>query len=425
MKRCIQALLGIILSFFITSESFAVGSSGFSTQLVGAKALGQGNAFAGEADDPSALYYNPAGITQLKGTQVSIGAAGVVAIIDRTGEGVPTDHMKRQLGVLPNLYLTSSSPFGNDRFSVGVGITSPFGLSTSWAPTSSVAYVTTDSDIQMINVNPTVAYKVSDALSLGAGVDYVNVLDITSNAQINQGALNPGDPDGTSKLKGHGNGWGYNVGVLYHPVEKHSFGLAYRSQVRVPIKGSVNLSNLSSTTQGLLGLSSSEYSADATSSIILPASFLAGYAFRANSQWTLLADYELTGWNSFQSQDVAYGGTVSSTPRNWHNASAVGVGANYKQNDTWQWRGGYAFFQKTVPNDTFSPDVPDSPVHLLTAGFSRTWVSWVLDFAVNTYIYPSRSVNNTVGNSVGASVNGSYHTIAPALALNLTYKFGK
>src|SRR5882672_11412239 len=101
MQRVIQALLSIILSIFMTSESFAVGASGFSTQLVGAKALGQGNAFAGLADDPSALYFNPAGITQLKGTQLSVGGEALVAYVNRTGEGVPDDHMKRELAFIP------------------------------------------------------------------------------------------------------------------------------------------------------------------------------------------------------------------------------------------------------------------------------------------------------------------------------------
>src|SRR2546425_12327636 len=101
MQSKIQVLLAIIISFFMVSESFAVGSSGLSTQLVGTKAMGQGNAFAGQADDPSALYYNPAGITQLKGTQVSVGATALLPMTDRTGNGVPDDKMKRQLSFMP------------------------------------------------------------------------------------------------------------------------------------------------------------------------------------------------------------------------------------------------------------------------------------------------------------------------------------
>ncbi len=172
----------------------------------------------------------------------------------------------------------------------------------------------------------------------------------------------------------------------------------------------------------------------------MPASILAGYAFKPTNQWTLLADYEWTQWNTFQSQDVAISETdpfrlafltgdptnnVSHTSRDWHNVSSVGLGANFKANEAWQLRGGYAYFEKTVPNHTLSPDVPDAPINLVTAGFSRTWESIILDFAFNAYIYTKREVNNTVGNAVGASVNGTYKTWAPAVALNLTYKFGK
>jgi long-chain fatty acid transport protein len=440
MKRIIRVVLAISLASSFTSNSWAVGASGFSTQLVGAKALGQGNAFAGEADDPSALYFNPAGITQLKGTQLSVGGTGLIPIIDRTGAGVPDDPMKREVSVIPNFYLTQTAPYGNDKVSIGVGLTSPFGVTTEWAPTSSVRYVATTSKFEMVNVNPSVAYKVTDELSLGAGVDYMNVFNTEAESQTNQAAANlDNSPDGTSNMSGHGSGWGYNVGVLYKPVEKHSVGLAYRSQVHIPIRGNVVLSNLSASSQANYNFARPTYSADATSSVILPASVLAGYAFKPNSQWTLLADYEWTQWNVFQNQSVAIHETdpnrlafltgsptnnVSTIPRNWRNVSAVGLGANFKQNDHWQWRGGYSFFQRTVPSDTFTPDIPDSADHVITTGFSRTWESIILDCAMNLNIYANRTITNTVGNTVGASVNGTYKTIIPIVALNLTYKFG-
>lgn len=289
----------------------------------------------------------------------------------------------------------------------------------------------------MVNVNPSVAYKVLPSLSLGVGADYVNLMNITAKSQINQSAV--GGVDGNSDLSGHGSGWGYNVAALYKPLEKHSFGLSYRSQVRVPVTGSIELSNLDPAVQGLFNFAGPTYMADAQTSIILPASVLAGYAFKPTDKWTLLADYEWTQWNSFNNQDVAINETdpsrlslltgnpssnVSSTARNWRNVSAVGFGANYKVDEYWQFRGGYAFYEKTSPNDTFSPDVPDAASHLLTAGVSRSWTNLTIDFAFNAQFYVNRSINNTVGNAVGASVNGTYKTFLPAIGLNFTYKFG-
>src|SRR5476649_2035246 len=106
MKIKRKLLKTIILIEALAPIVWGVGSSGFSTQFVGAKALGQGNAFVAEADDPSAVYFNPAGMSQLQGTQLSVGAAGLLPFTDRSGAGVPDDSMKRELGVLPNFYLT-------------------------------------------------------------------------------------------------------------------------------------------------------------------------------------------------------------------------------------------------------------------------------------------------------------------------------
>ena len=443
MLRKLQTLIAVALTFNMASQAFAVGASAFSTQFAGAKALGQGNAFVAEADDPSAVYYNPAGMTQLKGAQLSIGSTFLVPYTERTGNNVPDDQMKRQVAAVPNFYATTALPsWGEKKMAAGIGVTSPYGLSTDWAPTSSVRYVTTTSNFEMLNINPSFAMDVLSNLSLGAGIDYVSLMNTTAKSQIpDLGGL---EPDGTSELKGHGSGWGYNVGVLYKPVEKHSLGLSYRSQVKVPITGNVNLSNLSTTDQALFNFASANYTAVAHSSVILPASILGGYAFKPTDQWTLLLDYEWTQWNVFQNQDVAFdesdnsgglsgagrlglltGGTgpnanVSRTVRQWHNVSAVGGGVNYKINEAWQVRGGYAYYEKAVPNDTFSPDVPDASNHLFTAGCSRTWDSFVVDFAFNAYYYVNRSVNDNVGSG---AVNGTYKTFVPALALNLTYKF--
>jgi long-chain fatty acid transport protein len=289
----------------------------------------------------------------------------------------------------------------------------------------------------MINVNPTFAFQLAPSVSVGVGVNYVNLLNTTAKSQLNiNGALMDGSSDATSDLSGHGSGWGYNFGAQFKPVEHHSFGLAYRSKVQIPIRGNLVLTNLSSSAQFAGNFNDSTYTTDATSSLTLPATILAGYAFQMNPKWTLLADYQWTQWNVFETQRVALsetdpqrlgfvngGSNEISTSRNWRNTSSIALGANYKHSDTWQWRTGYAFYQRTVPAQTFSPDVPDAAVHVLALGFSRTWGQFILDFAFNEFLVAKRDIENTVGNSVGASVNGTYRTLVPLFGLNATYKF--
>jgi long-chain fatty acid transport protein len=438
MKIKRKLLKTILLIEALAPIVWGVGSSGFSTQLVGAKALGQGNAFVAEADDPSAVYFNPAGMTQLSGTQVTVGAVGLVPFTQRTGGSSPDDVMKRQFSALPDFYVTHLFDSFRQKYAIGLGLTAPYGLTTEWNPTSSVRYISTKSALQMVNVNPSMAIEVTPELSLGVGADYVNLLNTVAQSQINQ-ALANGDTsaDGTAKSSGHGQGWGYNGGLLYKPSPQHSFAISYRSQIKIPIKGDVELSGLSSSSQFDYDFSGGSYKTDATSSVVLPATLLAGYAFKWKERWTFLADYEWTGWNSFQSQDVSVqetdpsrlafitGNPASNTfqvARHWKNTSSVGLGANYKASEKWQYRGGYAFFQNAVPDSTFSPDIPDSSIHTVTAGFSRLWKSIVFDFALNGYFYENRSVSNGVGNAVGASADGEYKTFVPALALSVTYR---
>ena len=96
--------------------------------------------------------------------------------------------------------------------------------------------------------------------------------------------------------------------------------------------------------------------------------------------------------------------------------------AAIKINDRWQVRGGYAYFEEIIPDQTFNPDIPDAAINLLTAGFTRSWSSVVFDFALNTWVFDSRSVNNTVGNAAGASVDGTYKVFVPSIAFNITYR---
>src|SRR5438128_1869433 len=105
--KTISIVAPVMSVLFLVSSSWGVGSSGYSNQMVGARAMGQGNAFVAEADDPSAVYFNPAGMTQLNSTQLSFGLAGLVPFTKREGEGVPEDKMKTQVSIVPNVYLTT------------------------------------------------------------------------------------------------------------------------------------------------------------------------------------------------------------------------------------------------------------------------------------------------------------------------------
>lgn len=439
MRHGMKIGMAVVLSLMVEPQSWAVGAAGLTSQFVGTKALGQANAFVAQADDPSAIYFNPAGLTQLPGTQASVGAALLAPSISRSGAGVAEDSTASQLSALPMFYLTHAMNSSSDKpIVLGVGLNSPFGLTTEWSNTSSVRYVTTKSEFKVINVNPTVAMQVMPQLSIGLGANYLNLMNTTSSSMVNQQAN--GSSDGTQKLSGHGDGWGFNAGVHYKPSSAHSFGVSYRSQVKVPIKGSVELGGLDATNQTTYNFTADTYESDATSSFTLPQSVIAGYSFRPNDRWVINFDYEWTQWNVFQEQRVAFSETdpdrlafltnggpanESITARQWRNVSSLATGLEYKISPEWQARGGYAYYQRTVPNDTYNPDIPDAAVHNVSVGLSRLWKSITIDAAFMAYIYDNRTITNTVGTSVGASVNGTYEAFIPGGSISLTYRFGR
>ncbi|MGC8924729.1 MAG: OmpP1/FadL family transporter, partial [Calditerrivibrio sp.] len=164
-------------------------SNGFQINEQGAKALGMGGAFVAQADDPSAVYFNPAGITQLAGTQFSLGVSPIAprATFDSdgkttavTGKGDIDTDGEKQTFYIPNFYLTQK--IGNN-FAFGVGIFSNFGLATDWPDDWEGRFTTTNAEITTISLNPVLAYKISDKLSIAAGV-VIQKMDVTLENRV-------------------------------------------------------------------------------------------------------------------------------------------------------------------------------------------------------------------------------------------------
>ena len=159
---------GLVLFIFVMMSSelvFALGSGGFRNEVVDGEAAGKGYCFTAQADNPSAVHYNPAGMTQLEGQSVSLGYTLEAPRneVDYTATG-ETVQMQKDLFFIPNFYYVTELPWKD--LSFGFAAVSPYGLSTDWADDSFSQRVSTESDVTMYNINHSVAYKVSDFLSL-------------------------------------------------------------------------------------------------------------------------------------------------------------------------------------------------------------------------------------------------------------------
>ena len=418
-----------VLSVFCCSSAFSLGSGGFRNEVVDAEAAGKGFSFAAQADAPSAVQYNPAGLTQLKGSYVSL-AYMVEAPrfeCDSTATGNVVQ-MQKQTFFLPSMFYVSN--FKSDNFTFGFGMTSPYGLGTDWASDSFARFQSEESDVVMKNFNPTVAYKVSDGLSIGAGLDYFTA-DVSKHKRI---AASLSDNAGDFLLKGDDESWGYNFGLLLVSLNtKHRIGVSYRSEINLNYTGKVSLDNLNATGQGIFG-GNSTYTTAMESKSTIPRSLAVGYAYKPNTKWTIETDVEWTGWSCVEEEVVRYPdekntlrlSTLSHevpVSKDWRDVYAYGIGAEYKATDKLDLRCGFLYEQTPVPSANFETALPDSDKYGITLGLGYLFKDVQIDTSYAFLKYKDRDVTNDVGAASGANLDGKYRAYVNIVGVSFTYKY--
>lgn len=437
MKRATTALiLGLALVLPI-NNAFSAGSGAFRLEVPDAEAMGKGSAFVAQADNPSAIYYNPAGMTQLTGKlNASIGAAIVQPFTNYKDNSGNETAMRRQVFTIPNAYAVTN--FGLEKFAFGVGATSFWGLGTYWAEDSFSRYVATKSDYNTQDIMFSGAYKINEHISVGASADYIKS-SISKNKELYQ----PPFSDGNLQIKGKDNSaWGYRLSAMYKPTIKHSFGLMYRSPVKIKYKGKIYLDNLTDNLavpyNTIFGGSS--YETDVTSKMTLPQSIVFGYCYKPTDKWRFEFDIEWMDWSSIQEEKVDYPSGFGSVPpfegwrsavlnsgnptsRDWHSTFSYALGTEYKVNDILKLRAGYFYHKTPVPQANFDTALPDATSNSLTLGTGiKINKNVTLDFAYAAMFFDKREIDNDVGASSGASIDGKYSSFNNLYLLTLTFK---
>lgn len=422
----------VLVSFVITftpSNVFSVGSAGFRNEVPDAEALGKGSAFVAQANNPSAVYYNPAGLTQLKERYVSF--SYVAEFPENSFKPLSGDEvqMQRQYFLIPSLYLVEN--FGCKDFRFGLGVTAPYGLGTDWSHDSFSRLVATESDLEVMNINPTVAYKVNEKISVGAGIDYM-ISHISKHKRLAP-ALSD---DGEFQLKGKDDGWGYNLGLLYKPSDKHSIGLSYRSEVELTYRGFASLDNLNALYTIVFGGSS--YNTDIKSELAIPQTLAVGYAYRPNNKWTLETDVEWADWSCIEQDKVDYQSETNATrltvlnsgnpaSKDWNDTLSYGFGAEYRATDRLALRIGYLFEDNPIPSANFDTALPDSDRHGITLGLGYTFKAVKIDVSYMALFFVDRDVTNDVDENVTTGddpdIDGEYEGFTNVFGINFTYKY--
>ncbi|HEX2721165.1 MAG TPA: outer membrane protein transport protein, partial [Candidatus Deferrimicrobium sp.] len=404
----------LLVLLFTASTSFA---AGFRLPEAGAKAMGMGFAFTAQADDPSAIYFNPAGLTQLKGQNVMVGVTYVrengaeftgTTPVDNT-TAIKNETQKSLNFFIPNAYYTKTTPDGY--FAYGVGIFAPFGLGQEYNDknTSIFRNQITKIDLQTIVVNPTIAFKINEFLSVGAGIDWMWGKATLEKTPVHPAAGNLYN----TQLKGDGDAWGYNFGLLLKPTENFRIGANYRSPFTLKIKDAdVNISNTSPAYgSGLFGTTPSNTKGSAT--VEMPATFALGAAYTMG-KLTVEADADWTFWHSFSSLPITIQNRVptlfsTNAAKNWEDVCAVRVGAELRVIEPLSLRAGVVYDPSPVPASTMGPELPDSDRmnYMVGAGFKIGPMT--IDGAFMYIDKKDRTVNNQAITAAGGTgFNGTW-----------------
>jgi long-chain fatty acid transport protein len=382
-----------------------VNAAGFRLSEQDAKANGMGNSFVAVADNASAVWYNPAAITDLEKTNLSLGTVMVAPAMkhDKTTGG--SDEIKNTLHIPPYLYATHKL---NEKWALGFGFNAPFGLSTEWDKATAITrYVSTLSDIKAFNYNLNGAYKVNDKLSVALGADYVYL-----DAKLaNIGASAP-FTNREIMLKGTGHGWGYNAAALYKLNDKWNFGANYRSLVKIDVDGTAKIA--------AAGVSN-----PATTKITLPDTFQIGAGYKVNDKWLVSATADYTDWTTYHAltiKSATLGGSVT-LPKDWTSVWGFHAGTEYKYSDTWKFRGGAFYDLNPVKEKYFETRVPDSDRLALSVGAGWTKGNIVVDVSYTYLMFMNRTIHDSVQDLSSNTLNGTYKSAAHLPAIGVSYKF--
>jgi long-chain fatty acid transport protein len=408
-------LLGIAM-ILSASQIFA---SGFQINEHGARAMAMGGAFTALASDPSAIYFNPAGLTQLKGTQFMGGATLIQPSSSFRGPApaITEYELKEQLFTPFNFYITHQF---SDNITAGIGVNNPYGLGTKWDEDWVGRFLAIETEIRSFFFTPAVAYKINDQLSVSIGgvISYADVL-ISRKIQSPQLALF--DSEARIDLEGDATAFGFTAGVQYKPNEMFSFGLSYRSQVEHEFTGTADVTTAQQ-------LQASVPQGDVTAPLTTPRNITFGAAAHVMENLTIAADFQYVGWSSYDKLEITFEdtGDKSVNQRDYDNSFIARLGGEYKLSNDFDLRGGVFYDKNPVKDEKLDPTLPDADRIGLNIGFGYDLTdNLTVDVAYLFLRFNERTVTNsdeTYAPAGFAPFNGTYNSTANLFGLNFSYK---
>jgi long-chain fatty acid transport protein len=393
-------------------------AAGFAIAAQGARAMARSSAFTAQADDPSAVYYNPAGIAQPHAAGILVGTTIIYPHADYqpAATGAPAEERERYY-VSPHVYVVQ--PLG-PRVTVGVGALAPFGLSTKWPADWDGRFQVIDATIRVSTLNPVLAWQPSPWLMVGGGVHYSSV-KLQERRALN---LAPFPAEGVVSLRGDGRALGYNGGLLVTPSPRWQFGASYRSRTNVE----VNDGQADFTVPPPFATTLTD--GPVRTELTLPPSVRTGVLFRPTPDWSVELDVTWTGWSTIDRLEIQFANGLPSdvTTLGWRDAMAYSLGVEYRYSPSLCLRGGYIYDLTPIPDEKANPLIPDADRHGVSVGVGMSSERWTLDVGYQLLVF-RRVKENDFGDRfsstvppVDARANGLYRSNAHVIGVSVGYR---
>ncbi|MBT0343703.1 outer membrane protein transport protein, partial [Vibrio campbellii] len=382
-----KTLLSAAVAFGLLSTSSVANAAGF--QLAEYSATGLGRAYAGEAamaDNASAQWRNPAMLTYLEGTQVSVGAIYVNPNVDVDGTSTfvngsnkASSHDFAHDAVIPNFYLSHQY---NDKFAIGLAFGTNYGMETDLGKDFAAANFGNEASVISMEANLNAAYKLNEALSIGGGIRYI-IADGSIGAVMppQMGLVKPTLPGQTLKyMEGDDTAWGWQVGAAWQINDNNRLGFAYKSAVDLTLEGHAN------------GLAFNPMNPNAKKAgsmdLTLPATAELASFHQLNDQLAVHASINWTDWSSFKELVADFpdkSDLIKS--ENWEDNYRFAVGTTYKLDQKWTLRSGVAYDMSAVDDKYRTTTIPETDRLWLSVGAGYEWSKNLTLDAGFTYIF--------------------------------------
>ena len=398
-------------------------AEGFRNPPAGAFNLGRAGGRIAQVDDPSAATQNPANLVDLAHPMFSFAPTFVYMKVNYDSPNHTAATTTDPWKILPNLFV--SVPLQTDRLALGLGVTVPYGLSTEWElsgsftdPTGLRYQTPYFAELKTININPALAVRLVPRLTLGAGLDVMwSQLSLRQFYPWAMVVTNPSAPDGVAHAKAEGTGLGGNAGLTWQITDRQRLALTYRSSMEVDYSGAFDLDRVPAALGGGV------WHSDFDSAIRFPTIVALGYGLQVSPAVRLEADVEWLEFSRFDQLPIDLRnrppGLPAAVQENWKNTFTAGIGGDWRFAPNWFLRSSYQFYESPVPNETFTPIIPDANQNVFTIGLGYRQGHHGVEIAFGEVFYDKRQIvqdQNPV-------LNGRYNIRVHLFAFAYHYSF--